>query len=178
MLSILLKDTGIARIYLQLNFTINVSYKPTTKISGNFYRPQRSWGKVIFSEACVKISVHRGEGEHGTGAWVAGGGMHGGSGRRACVVGGMPGRGVCVAGGMYMAGGMHGVDMHGRGGVCGSGRVWQILRDTVNERAVHILLECILVLVMFSLRILKRSRKLFPENICAQSIKRKYQQKT
>ena len=27
----------------------------------DFYRPQRSWGKVIFSEACVKNSVHRGE---------------------------------------------------------------------------------------------------------------------
>ena len=26
----------------------------------NFYRPQRSWGKVIFSVACVKNSVHRG----------------------------------------------------------------------------------------------------------------------
>ena len=26
----------------------------------NFYRPQRSWGKVIFSEACVNNSVHRG----------------------------------------------------------------------------------------------------------------------
>ena len=25
----------------------------------NSYRPQRSWGKVIFSEACVKNSVHR-----------------------------------------------------------------------------------------------------------------------
>ena len=24
------------------------------------YRPQRCWGKVIFSEACVKNSVHRG----------------------------------------------------------------------------------------------------------------------
>ena len=24
----------------------------------HFYRPQRSWGKVIFSEACVKNSVH------------------------------------------------------------------------------------------------------------------------
>ena len=23
-----------------------------------YYRPQRSWGKVIFSEACVKNSVH------------------------------------------------------------------------------------------------------------------------
>ena len=27
-----------------------------------FYRPQRSWGKVIFSEACVKNSVHMGRG--------------------------------------------------------------------------------------------------------------------
>ena len=51
-----------------------------------------------------------------------------------CMVGGMHGRGwrgVCMAG----EGCMHG----------GGGRVWQILRDTVNERAVRILLECILV---------------------------------
>ena len=27
-----------------------------------FYRPQRSWAKVIFSQACVKNSVHRGGG--------------------------------------------------------------------------------------------------------------------
>ena len=27
-----------------------------------FYRPQRSWGKVIFSEACVNNSVHGGGG--------------------------------------------------------------------------------------------------------------------
>ena len=26
------------------------------------YRPQQSWGKVIFSEACVNNSVHRGDG--------------------------------------------------------------------------------------------------------------------
>ena len=26
----------------------------------NYYRPQRSWGKVILSEACVKNSVHKG----------------------------------------------------------------------------------------------------------------------
>ena len=39
----------------------------------NFYRPQRSWGKVIFSEACVKNSVHRG-GVHGRGPFLAGGG--------------------------------------------------------------------------------------------------------
>ena len=28
----------------------------------SFYQPQRSWVKVIFSQACVKISVHMGEG--------------------------------------------------------------------------------------------------------------------
>ena len=28
----------------------------------SFYRPQRSWAKVIFSQVCVKNSVHGGEG--------------------------------------------------------------------------------------------------------------------
>ena len=94
----------------------------------------------------------------------------------AFVAGGMHGRGACVAGGMCIAGGMHGRGhawqrgMHGRGacmvgGMCGSGGVcvwwgacvaggcaWQILRDTVNERAVHILLECILVMGFFGPR--------------------------
>ena len=31
----------------------------------SFYRPQRSWGKVIFSEVCVKNSIHRGACMHG-----------------------------------------------------------------------------------------------------------------
>ena len=39
----------------------------------------------------------------------------------------------------------------GYGGVCrGEGHAWQILRDTVNERAVRILLECILFTFKFS----------------------------
>ena len=42
--------------------------------------------------------------------------------------------GACVAGGACMA-----------GGVCGMHEPQQILRDTVNERAVRILLEYILV---------------------------------
>ena len=55
----------------------------------------------------------------------------------ACVVGGGHAWwGVCIAGGM-----------------CGGGRAWQILRDTVNERAVCILLECILVKDLFSLNV-------------------------
>ena len=67
----------------------------------NFYRPQRIWGKVIFSEACVKNSVHRGGGMHGQGGMRGGGCALQG----ACVVeghawqGGVHDRGACVAGG-------------------------------------------------------------------------------
>ena len=50
------------------------------------------------------------------------------------------GRGVCVAGGMHSGGHV----WRGRawGVVRGGGRAWH----TVNERAVRILLECILVI--------------------------------
>ena len=76
-------------------------------------------------------------------------------------------QGACMAGGHAWQGGvcgrgMHGGGMHGRGGlcmvgghVCGGGCacqggcVWQILQDTVNEWAVHILLECILVFKIY-----------------------------
>ena len=64
---------------------------------------------------------------------------------------------MCMAGGVCdMAGGMHGRGHVWQGGVHGGGhvwqgRVWQILRDTVNERAVSILLECILVKNSFTL---------------------------
>ena len=61
------------------------------------YHPQRSWGKVIFSETCVKNSVHGGACMVGGHAWQ--GCMRGGG---ACVVG------VCM-------GGMHG------GCMCGGG---------------------------------------------------------
>ena len=54
---------------------------------------------------------------------------------RLCVHGG---GGMC-GGGEYVAGGGHAWQ--------GGGRAWQILRDTVNERAVRILLECILVII-------------------------------
>ena len=68
------------------------------------YHPQRSWGKVIFSEACVNNSVH------GGGACVvAWGGMHG-----------------FIQGGMhsFIRGGIHGFIQGGmcgliRGGMCG-----------------------------------------------------------
>ena len=100
---------------------------------GNYiYRPQRSWGKVIFSEACVKNSVHR-VGRAWQWGMCGGGGMHGRGCAwwGVCMAGGMHGRrhawqGVCMAGGMHdrrhawqgacMAGGMH-----------GGGHAWKIL---------------------------------------------------
>ena len=62
-------------------------------------------------------------------AWLLQGGMHGCS-QGACVVS----WGACVV----APGGVHG---------CSGGHVWDMMRyaDTVNERAVRILLECILV---------------------------------
>ena len=75
-------------------------------------------------------------------AWgdVCGGGLHG---RGACIVG------ACLAGGRAWRGGGH---------------AWQIPRDTVNERAVHILLECILVIiVMYWYRY--RANEIFPQPI-------------
>ena len=55
----------------------------------------------------------------------------------------------CMAGGACVAGACVAKGVHG-GGACvvGGGCAWQIPRDTVNERAVHILLECIHVLVL------------------------------
>ena len=44
--------------------------QPSMQANLYFYLSQRSWGKVIFSEACVKNSVQRG-GVHGRG------GIHG-----------------------------------------------------------------------------------------------------
>ena len=123
------------------------------------YRPQRSWGKVIFSEACVNNSVHGGGAcvvARG-GAWLHWGGMHGfiwgacmvlfGG---ACMVlfGGVHGfmRGACVV----LFGGCAWFYSGGHAWFYLGGRAWffqffRIQWDTVNERAVRILLECILV---------------------------------
>ena len=86
------------------------------------------------------LSVHR-EG-------VCGRGVH-------VWVGGMCGEGHAWQGCVHSGG--HAGGMSGEGGKCGRGHAWwgghawhtcppQILRDTVNERAVRILLECILVI--------------------------------
>ena len=66
-------------------------------------------------------------------------------------MGDMRGRG-CAWQGVYMAGAMHGMRACVEGGMHGRGCLWQGVYmagghawHTVNERAVHILLECILV---------------------------------
>ena len=41
---------------------IHSSHTPPIVTEHHIYRLQRSWAKVIFSQVCVKNSVHRGEG--------------------------------------------------------------------------------------------------------------------
>ena len=54
--------------------------------------------------------------------------------------------GVCMVEGGMCGGGVHGGGGHAwQGGIHATHTPQQILRDTVNERAVRILLECILV---------------------------------
>ena len=149
------------------------------------YRPQRSWGKVMFLQASVILLTGGGHAWFYSGgghAWFYSGGGHAwfywggvrGFIRGACVVlfgGGVHGfiwGGACV---VLFGGGMRGFIRGGHawfysgghawfysGGACvvlfRGGRAWffQFLRiqwDTVNERAVRILLECILVLSGF-----------------------------
>ena len=99
----------------------------------NYYRPQRSWGKVIFSEACVNNSFHSGGRPwlHGH-AWLNWGGwgcawLHWGNmcgctrGHAWLHQGGMCG---CTRGGMHSCTGGHvllhwGVCMVAPGGMCG-----------------------------------------------------------
>ena len=87
-------------------------------------------------------------GMHGWGACMTSGGMHGGlcAWQGVCMVGRCMAGGPCVAG---VVGGMHGRGYAWWGHAWQGGRVWQIIRDTVNERAVRILLECILVANIF-----------------------------
>ena len=87
----------------------------------NFYRPQRSWSKVIFSVVCVKNSVHGGAGTPRIGT---------------------PPRQVHPSAGRYPHGQVPPGQVHPPK-QC-------MLRDTGNKHAVRILLECILVSIMFS----------------------------
>ena len=97
---------------------------------------------------CMVGSMHGRGAMHDKGACVAGG-MHGRghAWQGVCMAGGHAGwGGACRAGGHAWWQGMHGRGHVWWGVVHGRGRVWQILHDTVNERAVRILLECILVI--------------------------------
>ena len=79
-----------------------------------------SCGKVMFSQACVKNSVHVGGGHAWQGVLC---------GRGECMAGGMHGGGTCVQGGMYGRG------VHGSGG-----NVWQgvcMARGCAWQRGVH-----------------------------------------
>ena len=100
---------------------LHVRWRPLVVIFGTsywcssfvscYYRPQRSWGKVVFSQACVILFMGGGFGgmHHCWGACMVAGGVHG------CW-------GVCV-----VAGGMHGC--RGRAWLLGAcmvagGHVW------------------------------------------------------
>ena len=132
-------------VYSQQTFGLTITLEP---FHLNNYRPQRSWGKVIFSQASVILST--GGGVHGCwggglcswGVCMAAGGVHG------CGVGGkcVVARGACmVAGGCawllggmrgcwgacVVAGGMHGCRGHVwlQGGMhgCQGGHVWLLV---------------------------------------------------
>ena len=131
-------------------------FKPNISVRINIYRPQRSWGKVIFSQASV-ILLTGGGGSCGRGACVAEGCVHGGG---CAWQGGVHGRGgVHGEGGMHgegavawqrwgcMAGGVHSRGCAWqRGGMCGKGGACMakgavrgmhapLLRDTACQRA-------------------------------------------
>ena len=104
--------------------------------------PATKFGQgYVFTRVCDSV--------HG-GACVVVGGMRGCQG--ACMVAGgclwLPGVCAWLPGGVC---GCWGACVVARGGVCGCSRgVDRIRRDTVNERAVLILLECILVYLCVS----------------------------
>ena len=125
-------------------------------LGGNFYRPQTKFAKVMFLQ--VSVCPHR-----GGCAWFYSGGMRGFIQGVRGFIRGVHGFiwGACVVlfGGCawFYSGGLCVVLFGGRAwfysGACVvlfGGRAWffqffRIQSDTVNERAVRILLECILV---------------------------------
>ena len=124
------------------------------------------WSKVIFSQACVIPPVH-GEGggdwvpsmhhrSHDHGVCIQGGSASRGSPSGGLHLEGSASRRVCIQGFCIREGGLHPEGSASRR-VCIQGVLHpgvsasiphQILQDTVNERGVHILLECILVQIV------------------------------
>ena len=132
---------------------------PTTKLGQGY----------IFTGVCD--SVHRGRGMHGCrgvcmvaggcawlpGACMVAGGCGCGGGMHGCQGGGhawLQGEHALLGGHAWLPGGVHGCGGHVwllgacvvAGGMCGhQGSMHGIRRDTVNERAIRILLKCILI---------------------------------
>ena len=102
-----------------------------------FYRPQQSWGKVIFSVACVKNSVKGG----GGGTWAGPPGQVHPSSRYTPLGKYTPWAGTTPRAGTplvrYTPRQVH--------SQAGTPRMAGTPPPMVNERAVRILLECILV---------------------------------
>ena len=134
----------------------------------------RGGGRLAWQGACVAGACMAGGHAwwEACGGCVAGGCVAGGHARwGTCVVGGMHGGGVhgraCMAGGHAWWGHVWQGDVHGRGACV----VWQIPRDTVNERTVRILLECILVWHAFCRKLyenerIRRGASLAPFPLC------------
>ena len=104
--------------------------------------------------ACMAGGVH--------GGGLHGGGLHGGGAawQEMCMAGGVYMTGGCARWGACVVGACIAGSMHGRGTCMSGDGVWQggcachtpprqILWDTANERAVRILLECILLFSSF-----------------------------
>ena len=103
-----------------------------------FYRPQTKFAKVMFLQVSVILST-------------GGGGMRGGYRGAACVVALGGACMVAPGGACVVAPGGHAWLLWGACVVApGGGRAWFFRWDTVNERAVRILLECILVILEYS----------------------------
>ena len=103
------------------------------------YRPQRSCGKVMFSQtsvilftegACVVGVRGRGHAWQGGHAWQVGHVWQG-----ACMAGDVHGRGACMAG----EGGMHAGGAYMAGGVHGRGHAWQggCMAGGMHGRGTH-----------------------------------------
>ena len=114
------------------------------------------WGKVIFLQASVILSMVGGipaciTGHMTRGACIQGGlhpgGLHQGksASRKGSASWGSASREVCIQEGVCIQGGLHRGGSASRGWADPLPEIYGILRDTVNKRATRILLECILV---------------------------------
>ena len=66
---LLLRPISVNIAHVQNKHLSEFSLLPFYTFGFKYYRPQRSCGKVMFSQACVKNSVHRGEGVCPSACW-------------------------------------------------------------------------------------------------------------